>query len=73
MKYFVILALIAIIGSLGGALFFMMQQNTEAQSRDQKMLWALAFRVGISIVLFISLLTAWKLGYIHPTGIAAGQ
>ncbi len=72
MKYFVILAWIAIIGSLGGALLFMLKRDASAPSRDQKMLWALALRVGISIVLFISLLAAWKLGYIHPTGIGAG-
>lgn len=72
MKYFVILAWIAIIGSLGGALLFMLKHDASAQSRDQKMLWALALRVGISIVLFISLLAAWKLGYIHPTGIGVG-
>jgi hypothetical protein len=34
---------------------------------------ALAMRVGISILLFICILAAWKLGYIHPTGIASGQ
>jgi hypothetical protein len=31
---------------------------------------ALAFRVGFSIVLFLCILLAWKMGYIHPTGIA---
>jgi hypothetical protein len=34
---------------------------------------ALALRVGFSIVLFICLLVAWKLGYIQPTGIPAGK
>jgi hypothetical protein len=34
---------------------------------------ALALRVGFSIVLFICVLVAWKLGYIQPTGIAAGH
>jgi hypothetical protein len=34
---------------------------------------ALAMRVGISVLLFCSILLAWKLGYIHPTGIPAGK
>ncbi len=71
MKYWVILAFIGIIGSLAGALFFMLKNPTEGKSRSQKMALALALRVGLSIVLFISILLAWKFGYIHPTGIAA--
>lgn len=73
MKYLVILAFIGIIGSLGTALFFMMKSNAKGKSRSQKMALALALRVGISILLFASILVAWKLGYIHPTGIASGQ
>jgi hypothetical protein len=30
-------------------------------------------RVGLSAALFVCILLAWKLGYIHPTGIAPGQ
>jgi hypothetical protein len=33
---------------------------------------ALAFRVGFSIVLFICVLVAWKVGWIQPTGIPPG-
>lgn len=73
MKYFVILAFVAILGSLATALFFMLKNNASSKSREQKMALALAMRVGLSILLFISILLAWKLGYIHPTGIAAGQ
>jgi prepilin signal peptidase PulO-like enzyme (type II secretory pathway) len=73
MKYAVILAFIAIFGSLAAALIFMMKKNTSGKSREQKMAFALALRVGISILLFVSILLAWKLGYIHPTGIAPGQ
>lgn len=73
MKYFVILAFVAILGSLGTALFFMMKSNAKGKSREQKMVFALAMRVGVSILLFVSILLAWKFGYIHPTGIASGQ
>lgn len=73
MKYLVILAFLAIIGSLGTALFFMMKNNADGKSRSNNMARALAMRVGLSIVLFVCILLAWKLGYIHPTGIAAGR
>ncbi len=73
MKYLVLLAFVAIVGSLGTALFFMMKNNSKGKSRGQKMAWALAMRVGISVLLFGSILLAWKLGYIQPTGIPAGK
>lgn len=73
MKYAVALAFLAILASLGAAVFFMLRKERGDKSRSQKMAWALALRVGISIVFFISLLLAWKFGYIHPSGIAAGQ
>jgi hypothetical protein len=73
MKYLVIFAFVAILGSLVTALFFMMKNNSNGKSRAQKMAFALAMRVGISILLFISILLAWKFGFLQPTGIAAGQ
>ena len=73
MKYLVILAFAAIFVSLGTALFFMLKSKDETPSRSRKLAHALGLRVGISILLFASILLAWKLGYIHPTGIVAGQ
>jgi hypothetical protein len=37
------------------------------------MVRALSFRVGFSILIFLFILLGWKLGYINPTGIKAGQ
>ncbi len=73
MKYFAIFAFIAILASLATALFFMLRGHSDGKTSSRKMALALGLRVGISIVLFASVLLAWKLGYIHPTGIAAGQ
>lgn len=73
MKYLVALAFIAIIASLGSALFFMMRDGREGRAKTSNMARALAFRVGFSILLFVCILVAWKLGYIQPTGIQAGQ
>lgn len=79
MTYIVIVAFVAILGSLAAALVFMMRGNSSAPEEDanaaprrRHMARALAFRVGFSIVLFICILIAWKLGYIQPTGIPAG-
>lgn len=82
MTYLVALAFLAILASLGAALFFMMRNGQEGQEgregRDDKrrssnMARALAWRVGFSIVLFVCILLAWKLGYIQPTGIPVGK
>ena len=72
MRYLVLLAFIAIIGSLGAALYFMMRDGQDGKAKTNNMARALAFRVGFSILLFICILVAWKLGYIRPTGIPAG-
>ncbi|MCJ0762120.1 twin transmembrane helix small protein [Variovorax terrae] len=72
MKYLVLLAFVAIIASLGSALFFMLKDGRDGKTKTSNMARALAFRVGFSILLFVCILIAWKLGYIHPTGIPAG-
>jgi hypothetical protein len=69
MKYLVLLAFIAILGSLASALYFMMKDGTGGKPKTSNMARALAFRVGFSILLFVCILIAWKLGYIQPTGI----
>jgi len=69
MKYLVALAFIAILGSLGAALFHMMRDGRHGEAKTSRMAKALAFRVGFSILLFFCILLAWKLGYIQPTGI----
>ena len=77
MTYIVILGFIAILGSLVTAMFFMLRggekDKQDGKTKANNMARALAFRVGFSILLFICVLVAWKLGYIHPTGITAGQ
>jgi len=71
MKYAVALAFLAILASLASALFFMMRNGRNDKTRSGHMARALAVRVGLSIVLFLCLLAAWKLGYIQPTGLPA--
>ena len=73
MTYLVALAFITILASLGSALFFMLKDGTDGKRKTSNMARALAFRVGFSIVLFVCILIAWKLGYIQPTGIPVGK
>ncbi len=73
MNFLVALGFLAILASLGSALFFMMRDGTKGKPKTSNMARALAFRVGFSIVLFACILIAWKLGYIQPTGIPAGK
>ena len=69
MKYLVLLAFVAIVGSLGSALFFMMRDGQDGKSKTSNMARALTIRIGLSVVLFVCILLGWKLGYIQPTGI----
>ena len=69
MKFFILLAFVAIIGSLGSALFFMMKDGQGGKPKSSNMVRALALRVGLSVLLFVCILVAWKLRYIQPTGI----
>jgi hypothetical protein len=79
MNYLAPLAFVAIIGSLAAALYFMLRGGGGTSDSDGKpqpdnrMVRALAIRVGLSIILFICILIGWKLGYLHPTGIPAGK
>ncbi|WP_332777414.1 twin transmembrane helix small protein [Polaromonas sp.] len=73
MKYLIALAFLAILGSLASALFFMLKDGTDGKAKTSNMARALAFRVGFSVLLFICILVAWKLGYIQPSGLPVGK
>lgn len=76
MTYLVIIAFVAILGSLAAALVFMMKGGSpqNGQTAPQRgMAKALAFRVGFSIVLFLVVLFSYWMGWIQPTGIAPGR
>ncbi|HET8597048.1 MAG TPA: twin transmembrane helix small protein [Castellaniella sp.] len=67
MKVLIVILFLAIVASLGSALMFLMQD----QGRSGRMAWALTWRVGLSIVLFLFLLLAHALGWIDATGVPA--
>ncbi len=72
MSYLIALAFLAILGSLASALYFMMKDGTDGKAKTSHMARALAIRVGLSVLLFLCILLAWKLGFIQPTGLPSG-
>jgi hypothetical protein len=66
-KILIIVALVAIVGSLGSALFHLSRGKGEEDSR--KMARSLTIRIGLSLALFILLMLAWRAGLIKPTGL----
>lgn len=64
-RLLVIAVLIAIIVSLGAALF----QMATGKGDSGKMLKALIWRIGLSVALFLILMLAWRAGLIKPHGV----
>jgi hypothetical protein len=64
-RLLVVAILIAIIASLGSALF----QMATGKGDSGKMLKALIWRIGLSVALFVLLMLAWKAGIIQPHGV----
>jgi hypothetical protein len=60
MKFVVILMLLAIVGSLGSALYFLVHDR----GGSKRTVKALAVRVGLSLTLFIALMAAYYFGLI---------
>ncbi len=80
MSLFVAIAFLVILAALAAAGFFMLRasgqepsSNEEAAARNSRMAKALTVRIGVSVVLFICVLLAWKLGYIQPSGLPLGK
>jgi CHASE2 domain-containing sensor protein len=72
MKLWIVLAFIGIAGSLLAAGFFMVRGGPQQQDKAQRMANALAWRIGLSVALFVCLILAYAMGWIKPTGIPMG-
>lgn len=68
MKILVALAFVVIIGALVSAGVYMMRGGS-GKARAGNMARALTIRIGVSVVLFVCILIAYKLGWIQPTGV----
>ena len=69
MKYFLILAFIAIVASLGSAGFFLLNDTGDKATGKKRMAWALTWRIGLSVALFLSIWGMYLMGWIQPTGL----
>ena len=74
MKDLVALAFVGILGSLAWALFHMLRGNSrKGAGKGGGMARALTVRIGLSVLLFLCILIAWKLGYIQPGGLPVSR
>ncbi|HVC01274.1 MAG TPA: twin transmembrane helix small protein [Steroidobacteraceae bacterium] len=62
-KLLVVVVLLLILASLGKALYHL---SSRKQEDGEKMVKALAWRVGLSVSLFLLLILAYTQGWIHP-------
>lgn len=69
MKIVFLLALVAIVAALALAGRAMLQDGRDGQPKSNRMVRALALRVGLSVALFVFILIAYKMGWIQPTGV----
>jgi hypothetical protein len=73
MKYVIALVFVGILASLGFALFFMLKGGPSGRGKSGGMARALTVRIGLSVLLFLCVLLAWKFGYIQPGGLPLGK
>jgi Protein of unknown function (DUF2909) len=73
MKYYLIAAFIVIVACLASAGIFLVKDTSKDQDKPiahkKRMAWALTWRIGLSVCLFISLWVFYLLGWIKPTGL----
>ena len=66
-------AFAAILAALVIAGVFMIRGGRDGQSKSGNMMRALAVRIALSVVLFVGIIVAWRLGWIPPTGVPLGR
>lgn len=64
-KFIILFAMIIILGALFSSLLFLLRDS----GNNQRSLKALTIRISLSLILFIFLIIAFKLGFITPHGI----
>jgi len=65
MKILIVVLFLGVLASLGSALVYLMQDR----GSTDRMVWALTWRVVLSILLFLFLLLAHGLGWLDSTGL----
>ena len=73
LKIVIGLAFVLILGALSVAGIAMLRGRRDGEANPDRMMRALAWRVGLSVLLFVCVLISYKLGWIHPTGVPLGN
>lgn len=69
MKSVFVVVLVAILCALGAAGFAMLRGGRADEPKSRRMMQALAWRVGLSVALFILILFSFAMGWIRPGGV----
>jgi hypothetical protein len=67
-KIIIVLFLLAIIGSLGSGLFYLVRDK----GSSERTVRALTVRISLSVLLFVLLMLAYATGLLQPHGIYSG-
>jgi hypothetical protein len=74
MKAVIVIALLAVLGTLASAGIFMLRRPQDpTRAPDKRMARALALRVALSVAIFLLILLAWRFGWIAPKGLPTGR
>ncbi len=73
MKILIAVAFVAILAALASAGLFMLRDGRDGKPKTSRMMRALAWRVGLSVLLFLCILLSFWMGWIQPTGIPLGR
>lgn len=68
LKYLILAMLVLILISLGKALYHL---SSTREDDGKKMVAALAWRIGLSVALFVLLIVAYYSGWIEPTHVSS--
>ncbi|HSW68784.1 MAG TPA: twin transmembrane helix small protein [Gammaproteobacteria bacterium] len=66
-KIIIVLFLIVIVYSLGSALYYLAHERNEADA--DRVVKALTWRIGLSLLLFVLLFVAYAMGWVNPHGV----
>lgn len=73
MKTTIVVVLLAVLIALTSAGVFLLRKGQAGDGRNKDMARALAWRVGLSVALFLFILLSWYMGWLRPTGIPVGS
>lgn len=64
-----VLAFVGILIALAMAGRALLKDGRDGKPKSNRMVRALAWRVGLSVSLFLFILLSYQMGWIHPTGL----